>query len=80
MTCSPVSQEGGPLISLETTAKPDTMSIVWRPVSGAAGYQVYLNGEKCGSQVGSVYHNEYCIPEQVSSLNLFDIGSGVVEG
>ena len=50
-----VSPNGGPLISLETTSKPDSMSIVWQSLNTndnpIDGYRVYLNGHMCGSMV-----------------------------
>ena len=46
---------GGPLISLETTDRPDMLAVVWMAISTPeapiAGYRVYLNGQMCGNQV-----------------------------
>ena len=55
MNCARTTNTGGPVISLETTQKPDTMAIVWMsistPQSLIEGYRVYLNGQLCGNQV-----------------------------
>ena len=55
MTSNKMAESKGPLISLETTAKPDTMSIVWMSLNSAAnpveGYRIYLNGTMCGNMV-----------------------------
>ena len=45
----------GPLISLETTDRPDMLAVVWMAISTPevpiAGYRFYLNGQMCGNQV-----------------------------
>lgn len=55
MKCVQTTNSGGPIISLETAAKPDTLSIVWMSISTQhnpiEGYRVYLNGQMCGNQV-----------------------------
>ena len=51
---------GGPLISLETTDRPDMLAVVWMAISTSeapiAGYRVYLNGQMCGNQVGYPFY------------------------
>ncbi len=48
----------GPLISLETTQRPDMLAVVWMAISTQqfpiAGYRVYLNGQMCGNQVNKL--------------------------
>ncbi len=46
---------GGPLVSLETTERPDVLAVVWMAISTStvpiSGYRVYLNGQMCGNEV-----------------------------
>ncbi|ELT90741.1 hypothetical protein CAPTEDRAFT_219540 [Capitella teleta] len=55
MKCVQTTSSGGPVISLERAAKPDTLSIVWMSISTEhnpiEGYKVYMNGQMCGNQV-----------------------------
>ncbi|XP_041347758.1 uncharacterized protein LOC121367568 [Gigantopelta aegis] len=55
MKCPVLNPDGGPVISLEVSEKPDSLSIVWmsidteeRPVDG---YIVYLNDQQCGPKL-----------------------------
>ena len=58
MNCAKTTDTAGPLISLETTAKPDMLAIVWISISSdtnpITGYKVYLNGEMCGNDVSRI--------------------------
>lgn len=52
---SNIAPSGGPLISLETTEKADSLSIVWMAIGddqlNVDGYFVYVNGQLCGNKV-----------------------------
>ncbi len=64
MRCAQTTNTGGPVISLETTDKPDTMAIVWMsiatPHNPIQGYRVYLNGQMCGNQVVPDKNSDRC--------------------
>lgn len=55
---------GGPLLSLETTDKPDTLAIVWMSIDSpdcpVDGYRVYLNDQMCGNQVVPDDNSDRC--------------------
>ena len=55
MKCPKTNSTGGPIISFETTEKPDAMAIVWMSIhsdhSPIDSYRVYLNGQMCGNPV-----------------------------
>ena len=64
---------GGPLISLETTDRPDMLAVVWMAISTSeapiAGYRVYLNGQMCGNQVGySIYEGVHFLGTLITYL------------
>ncbi|CAC5396477.1 unnamed protein product [Mytilus coruscus] len=50
-----VSNDGGPIISLERTDKEDAISVVWMSIDSRSypisGYLVFLNDQQCGSRL-----------------------------
>ncbi|XP_063446523.1 uncharacterized protein LOC134726026 isoform X8 [Mytilus trossulus] len=55
MKCPLVSNDGGPIISLERTEKEDAISVVWMSIDSRSypisGYLVFLNDQQCGSRL-----------------------------
>ncbi|XP_076447663.1 uncharacterized protein LOC143284653 isoform X3 [Babylonia areolata] len=55
LTCPKVAPPGGPVISLETTSDPQTLSVVWMSIDSDQqpidGYLVYLNDQQCGPKL-----------------------------
>jgi len=55
LECPTENANGGPIISLVKTDKPDSLAIVWmsvdKPDVPIDGYLIFLNDQQCGPKV-----------------------------